>query len=372
MLPWVCFKCEDPKSSFIVLSVPPTHPPETDPEADNGASDDKVQSPKGWCSTSIFVGGKGIYYFHLLSTFQSNKFHLQPFIFQARIWKSSFRFHIPEDEPNSLRPWGRGAGDGEGKILLQPPPEIMLVYHLKLCVCVHVRTRWHPPDPPMLKWSGERYVQRNDKWHVLMARQSYFLPGPVLQAITQRCRVTPPAAANHEWNQRKLRRCHSHFSSHVSWPVYPQFPSIRFVVGCFIPSLFHSFFYLCSGQVNVFLFYTLVYMFVLICTCVCVCVFACLHLDHFLCFQIQAYPARLRGPTNSKCFLSILTKLENLRAIDLSEIPTKRWSPSRQSPAGTKCLLSYREVCSGDSGAAKWMVQNWGGHQPFVINEIYI
>lgn len=58
----------------------------------------------------------------------------------------------------------------------------------------------------------------------------------------------------------------------VSWPVYPQFPSIRFVVGCFIPSLFHSFFYLCSGQVNVFLFYTLVYMFVLICTCVCVCV----------------------------------------------------------------------------------------------------
>ena len=110
----------------------------------------------------------------------------------------------------------------------------------------------------------------------------------------------------------------------VSWPVYPQFPSIRFVVGCFIPSLFHYFFYLCSGQVNVFLFYTLVYMFVLICTCVCVCVFACLHLDHFLCFQIQAYPARLRGPTNSKCFLSILTKLENLRAIDLSEIPTKR------------------------------------------------
>ena len=104
---------------------------------------------------------------------------------------------------------------------------------------------------------------------------------------------------------------------------------------------------------------------------VCVCVFGCLHLDHFLCFQIQAYPARLRGPTNSKCFLSILTKLENLRTIDLSEIPTKRWSPSRQSPAGTKCLLSYREVCSGDSGAAKWMVQNWGGHQPFVINEIY-
>lgn len=116
--------------------------------------------------------------------------------------------------------------------------------------------------------------------------------------------------------------------------------------------------------------FTCLYWFVHV--CVCVCVFGCLHLDHFLCFQIQAYPARLRGPTNSKCFLSILTKLENLRAIDLSEIPTKRWSPSRQSPAGTKCLLSYREVCSGDSGAAKWMVQNWGGHQPFVINEIYI
>ena len=340
---------------FFHCSFSPTHPPPGNhPEADNGASDDKVQSPKGWCSTSIFVGGKGIYYFHLLSTFQSNKFHLQPFIFQARIWKSSFRFHIPEDEPNSLRPWGRGAGDGEGKILLQPPPEIMLVYHLKLCVCVHVRIRWHPPDPPMLKWSGERYVQRNDKWHVLMARQSYFLPGPVLQAITQRCRVTPPAAANHEWNQRKLRRCRSHFSSHV----FPG-PFIR-------NSLLYGLLLVASFP----LFYTLVYMFVLICTCVCV--FACLHLDHFLCFQIQAYPALLREPANSKCFLSILTKLENLWAIDLSEIPTKRWSPSRRSPAGTKCLLSYREVCSGDSGAAKWMVQNWGGHQPFVINEIYI
>ncbi len=161
---------------------------------------------------------------------------------------------FPEDEPNSLRPWGRGAGDGEGKIRPQRWRLMKLCWFaIWYCACVHVRTSQHPPNPPMLWWSGDQCMQGNDKWYVLMARQSYFLPGPVLQAITQRCRVTPPAAsAKHACNQRKLRRCHGHFSSHVLLGQFVRY-SLLFV-DWFIPSLVHSFLYLCSGQVNILLF----------------------------------------------------------------------------------------------------------------------